>query len=249
MIGERNLGFAGAYNFRDLGGYPTSGGARTRWGRVFRSDALVLEDQDFDSFAGLGIRVVYDLRSDAERATTPNRLPPGGYSNEAISLASEEAVRPAIEAGMDDGEAFLAGLYLSMLERCPSEIGRILTGLADDSKLPAVFHCAAGKDRTGLVAAVLLSLLGVAEDAVLDDYQLTSLYRTPEMVASSLDRLSSDSNIGAEAIAGILRAPRWTMQSALGEISRRYGGIVGYATGPAQVDPHVIERLREQLLE
>jgi len=129
VIGERNLGFAGAYNFRDLGGYPTSGGARTRWGRVFRSDALVLEDQDFDSFAGLGIRVVYDLRSDAERATTPNRLPPGGYSNEAISLASEEAVRPAIEAGMDDGEAFLAGLYLSMLERCPSEIGRILTGL------------------------------------------------------------------------------------------------------------------------
>jgi protein-tyrosine phosphatase len=248
VVCERNLGFAGAYNFRDLGGYPTAGGARTRWGRVFRSDTLALKESDFEVFDCLGIRVVYDLRSDLERATTPNRLPPGDRLVECIPLASEEAVRPAIEAGLKDGEAFLADLYLSMLEHCAEDFGRILTGLADDSKLPAVFHCAAGKDRTGVVAAVLLSVLGVDEEVVLDDYELTSLYRTPEMVASSLDRLSADSIISAEAVAGILRTPRWAMRSALVEVSRRHGGIVGYATGPGRVDAQVVETLRENLL-
>ena len=77
IAGERNLGLLGARNFRDLGGYPAAGGARTRWGRVFRSDALLLEESDLETFAGLGVRAIYDLRSDAEtRASPPTACPP-----------------------------------------------------------------------------------------------------------------------------------------------------------------------------
>ena len=247
IAGPRNLGLLGARNFRDLGGYRSAGGKRTRWGRVFRSDALVLDDRDLETFARLGVRTVYDLRSDAEREVTPNRLPGEDHVVELVSLIGESAEPPAIDALLADGEAFLADIYLHMLERSALGFGLILTGLADDVRLPAVFHCAAGKDRTGMVAALLLSVLGVAENDILDDYELTSRYRTPDRVGAVLDRLRDERGVTAEVAAGILRTPRWAMQSALTEIRERYGGIDGYLTGPAAVDPSVPVVLRRLL--
>jgi protein-tyrosine phosphatase len=127
-------------------------------------------------------------------------------------------------------------------------LGRILTDLADESRLPAVFHCAAGKDRTGIVAALLLSVLGVPEEDILDDYELTSRYRTPDRVDAVMNRLRSERGVAPEVAAGILRTPRWAMQSALADISERYGGIDGYLEGPGGMDPSVPEVLRALLL-
>jgi protein-tyrosine phosphatase len=248
ISGERNLGLRGARNFRDLGGYQARGGARTRWGRVFRSDALVLEDSDFDVFASLGLRTVYDLRSDAERESTPNRLPDASHINELVSLVSESAAPPPLDALVGDGEAFLADVYLHMLKRSAPSLGRILSGLADEPRLPAVFHCAAGKDRTGMVAALLLSVLGVPEEDILDDYELTSRYRTSERLDAVMARLRSERGVAPEVAAGILRTPRWAMQSALADIRQGYGGVEDYLTGPAAVDPSVPDRLRRLLL-
>jgi protein-tyrosine phosphatase len=248
IAGERNLGLRGAKNFRDLGGYPALGGARTRWGRVFRSDALVLDDLDYDIFASLGIRTVYDLRSDTERDSTPNRLPELSHVSELVSLVSESAAPPPLDALIGDGEAFLADVYLHMLERSAVSLGRILSGLADEPRLPAVFHCAAGKDRTGMVAALLLSVLGVAEEDILDDYELTSRYRTPERVQAVMERLRTERGVTPEVAAGILRTPRWAMQSALADVRQRYGSVEAYLLGPAAVDPGVPDRLRQLLL-
>jgi protein-tyrosine phosphatase len=248
IAGERNLGLEGAKNFRDLGGYTARGGARTRWGRVFRSDALILEDADYVVFGSLGIRTVYDLRSDTERQATPNRLPEASHIIELVSLISESASPPSLDDMIGDGEAFLADIYLHMLERSAASFGRILSGLADDVRLPAVFHCAAGKDRTGMVAALLLSVLGVDEQHILDDYELTSRYRTPERVDAVMERLRSERGVAPEVAAGILRTPRWAMESALGEIRRRYGGVEPYLVGPGAVDPAVPDRLRQLLL-
>jgi protein-tyrosine phosphatase len=248
VAGERNLGFAGPINFRDLGGYLGARGARTRWGRVFRSDALALEDQDLDLFAGLGIRAVYDLRGDSERETSPSRLPAGAHAIESVALISEGSPPPAVDALLADGESFLAGIYLHMLETSALGFGQILTGLADGSRLPAVFHCHAGKDRTGTVAALLLSVLGVAESDILDDYELTSRYRRKERLDAISERLRSENGVAPEVAAGILRTPRWAMQSALSELTRRYGGIEGYLTGPAAADRSVPGELRRLLL-
>jgi protein-tyrosine phosphatase len=248
LAGERNLGLQGAKNFRDLGGYPAAGGARTRWGKVYRSDALVLEDLDFDTFASLGIRSVYDLRSDLERETTPNRLPDASHAIATVSLIGDEATRPAFDGALTDGEAFLADLYVHVLESSARTFGHILSGLADETRLPAVFHCAAGKDRTGLVAAVLLSVLGVSEEDILDDYELTSRYRSPEPVHEMMERLRTETGVTPEVVAGVLRTPRWAMQSALAQIRDRHGGIDGYLTGPAAVDPTVPDALRRLLL-
>ncbi len=248
VAGERNLGLRGARNFRDLGGYVAAGGARTRWGRVFRSDALVLEESDLETFVELGLRAIYDLRSDAERDITPNRLPAGDLIVELLPLISNANTPPEIDAMLADGEAFLADIYLHMLEASAVTFGRILTGLADDARLPAVFHCAAGKDRTGMVAALLLSVLGVAEQEILDDYELTSRFRTSDRVEAVMARLRNDRGVAPEVAAGILRTPRWAMQSTLAEMERRYGGIRGYLTGPAQVDASVPAALRDALL-
>jgi protein-tyrosine phosphatase len=248
IAGERNLGLLGARNFRDLGGYRGAGGARTRWGQVFRSDALTLEEADFLSFAGLGVRTVYDLRSDPERELTPNRLPDGDHVVESLPLISDGSPAPTIDALLADGERFLADIYLHMLEGSAPAFGRILAGLADAPRLPAVFHCAAGKDRTGMVAALLLSVLGVAEPDILDDYELTSRYRTSDRVEAVMERMSSERGVAPEVAAGILRTPRWAMQCALAQLGARYGGIEGYLTGPAGVDPTVPGALRAQLM-
>jgi protein-tyrosine phosphatase len=248
IAGERNLGLLGPCNFRDLGGYRGAGGARIRWGTVFRSDTLSLQDADLEVFAALGIRAVYDLRSDRERETMPNRLPDGADLVELVALISEDSAPPSIEALQADGESFLAVIYKHMLERSAVGFGRILSGLADSARLPAVFHCAAGKDRTGMVAGLLLSVLGVDENDILDDYELTSRYRKTERIAATKARLENEYSVPAEVVAGILRTPRWAMESALAELRDRYGGVEGYLTGPARVDASVPERLRQLLL-
>jgi protein-tyrosine phosphatase len=250
VVGERNLSFAGAGNFRDLGGYRAAEGARVRWGRVFRSDTLALHDQDFEAFAGLGIRAVYDVRSDAEREVSPDRLPDGDHRIELVPIvpAGNEGGPPDIDATLADGEAFLGQLYMYLLEGFAPSFGRILTALADESRLPAVFHCAAGKDRTGMLAALLLLVLGVAEDDILDDYELTSYYRRPDRVRAVRDRLRDERGVAPEVAAGILGTPRWAMQDALARIREHHGGVEGYLTGPAAVDPSVPGSLRRLLL-
>lgn len=249
IAGERSVGLQGATNFRDLGGYPGTGGARTRWGRMFRADALVLEESDFEAFRLLGVRSIVDLRSDDEREVTPNRLPDGEHIVEAIPLMSSTTVPlPTIDDMVAEGETFLAGVYVRLLEHAAPVFGRILAGLADEARLPAVFHCAAGKDRTGMVAALLLSVLGVSEADILDDYELTSRYRSAERTEAFIERLRDERGVTPEVAAAILRTPRWAMEAALTELRRRYGGIDGYLTGPAEVDPSVPGALRALLL-
>ena len=248
IAAERNVGLLGPTNFRDLGGYIGAGGARTRWGRAYRADVLVLEEADFEVFNLLGVRAIYDLRGDDERETTPDRLPDGEHIIEAIPLMGSAVPMPTIDELLADGEAVLADIYLRLLEHSAPTFGRILTGLADDARLPAVFHCAAGKDRTGMVAALLLSVLGVSEEDILDDYELTSRYRSPARTEAFIERMRSERGVAPEVAVGILNTPRWAMRDALAALGPRYGGIEDYLMGRAGVDPSVIPALRAAFL-
>ena len=237
-------------NFRDLGGYTGSDGRTVRWGLVFRADALLLDDRDLSPFTELGIRTVYDLRSSLERDTNPNRLPAENTpTTRILPLVSEDpAANPLEGITSTEGESFLEQLYVHIFERSAGNFGRLLTGLAQADELPAVFHCAAGKDRTGLVSAALLSILGVELDDILDDYELTSRYRTTEHVQASMDRMSRQGMLAPEVIAGMLRAPRPAMFTAVAQIRDKYGDFDHYLTGPAGASAGVPDRLREVLL-
>jgi protein-tyrosine phosphatase len=247
-VGDRRVPFEGATNFRDLGGYRTDAGSTVRWGMVFRADSLYgLAAGDLVRYGQLGVRAVYDLRNDVERRERPDPVP-SRHLPISGRPADAPARTPAEGLTGDDGERILRDLYLGLIEHAAVLIGGLFTGLAGDEGLPAVFHCHAGKDRTGVVAALLLEALGVDREAILDDYELTAHYRLRVQQESSYQSLIN-LGLSPEAAAGVLTTPRWAMQDALDDLDQRHGGIEAYLVGPAQMARTDVQRLQHVLLD
>jgi protein-tyrosine phosphatase len=249
LIGTRLIRFEGASNFRDLGGYRSASGGEVRWGMLYRAGRLDrLTPSDLDEFTALGIRTVFDLRREDEREQAPDPVP-----NVHLCLLSKvEAMNPLPPLELlvehDHGVQFLREMYSGLLAHAATEIGTLFTTLAQPEAMPAVFHCAVGKDRTGLVAALLLTSLGVDREAVLDDFQLTDEHVDPAH-REALVRRMADRGIGPEAAAGILGAPRECMADALDELESRYGGIDRYLREQCGVDGDALRTLRRTLLD
>lgn len=134
-----------------------------------------------------------------------------------------------------------------LLKGAPS-FGRLLTHLTDDAGLPAVFHCAAGKDRTGIAAALLLSILGVDDATILDDYELTNIYRSNRRIEVLRPTLEA-AGVDVEKVRPFLSARRPVMEATLRHIHEDYGGVERYLTEQAGVTHQTLDRLRDLLLE
>ena len=237
----------GCYNFRDLGGYQTGDGRRFRTGRVFRSDGLQhLTEGDLERLTGeIGLATVIDLRSDqevedvgrgaiAERATILHiPLFPGAASGGAGN-------REALEGIGDMGD-----LYFMMLGFAQEPIARVVRVLAD-SEAPAVFHCAAGKDRTGVISAVLLSLVGVPRETIIADYALSR--RNIDLINARLNSADSYQRIMDDLPEGAYDADPSCMENFLRRVDETHGSIEGWAEG-AGLGGEVRERLQERLLD
>ena len=126
--------------------------------------------------------------------------------------------------------------------------GALLTSFASEGGLPAVFHCHAGKDRTGIVAALVLLAVGVDRETVLDDYELTRRYRTFENQQDSYANMIK-LGMSPEAAAGVLSTPRWAMQEALDAIDDTYGGIERYLLSYTSLSNGALDALRAALVE
>jgi len=247
-VESRRLPFEGVVNFRDLGGYRTASGQRTAWRRVFRSDALYrLTERDLLRYEALGIRAVYDLRGDDERCLHPNPMPSRQIALESRVPRREFSDGSALRKA-SDAERRLRDVYLAVLATAGPLFGELFSSLADPDGLPAVIHCAGGKDRTGLAAALLLSWLGVDRETVLDDYELTGRTQTPERHREILGRFVS-AGMSPEAAQALLGAPRWVMAEALEVLDTRYGGLEAYLRGPAATSRVILDRLRDLLLD
>ena len=248
VVGTRLVRFEGASNFRDLGGYASALGGLVRWGTVFRAGRLDrLTPSDLEEFTALGIRTVFDLRREDERAQWPDPMP-----NVHLCLMSKvQAKRPLPHAELlvehDHGVQFMRDLYHGLLAHAAVEIGSLFMTLAQPDAMPAVFHCAVGKDRTGLVAALLLTWLGVDRETVLDDFELSDEHVGQAQREELLLRMA-DRGIGPEAAAGILGASRESMQDALDELDVHYGGIEHYLRRHCGVDHAALLTLRRTLL-
>ena len=181
MQHPRVLALEGVTNFRDLGGYATRDGRRVKHGLVFRSAALLhLTAADIAHLAGLPLRTVADLRGTREIAVQPSPAIPGCENLPLI-------IQPRIGASLRDlltrqqatGEdmiAVLAQAYASYVTEHLPVYRRLFDLILDADRLPLVFHCTAGKDRTGVGAALLLSALGVADDDIIADYRATDRF-------------------------------------------------------------------------
>ncbi|MDQ1433081.1 MAG: protein-tyrosine phosphatase [Actinomycetota bacterium] len=171
---DRFIELDGAFNFRDLGGLPTSDGATTRSGVMFRSDALHhLEPVAVDHLVDLGIRTIIDLRSAVELERSgrgPLEATRIGWLHAPLTHGDASAGN-ALPPALAEGD--LGRHYVESLPARTEMLAHVITHLADRDNLPAVFHCTAGKDRTGMVAALVLSLVGVPDDVIVHDYTLT----------------------------------------------------------------------------
>lgn len=244
----RLIEFDGARNFRDIGGYRSQLGGEVRWGRVYRAAALhEMTAADRDRLESLGIVTVYDLRSRLEFEDHPDPVPSINVPILGRYMAENEPPDFASFVDHDQGVAFMTQMVRNMLDHGAVEIGQVIGGLAHAERLPAVFHCTAGKDRTGLVAALLLEVLGVEREVVLDDFQLTDRYRgAPE--ASIGFRRMLEFGMPPEAAAGAFGAPREMMSAALDSLDAEYGGAERYLVEQAGLPLGSIERLRSVLL-
>lgn len=245
---ERLVDFDAAHNFRDLGGYPSRFGGAVRWRHVYRAAALhEMTAGDVDRFRALGIATVYDLRSTLEYEEHPDPVPAVNVPILGKYMAENEPPDFASVIDHDQGVAFMTQMCVNMLDHGADEIGEVLAGIADAERRPVVFHCTAGKDRTGVVAALLLEVLGVDRERVLDDFQLTDRYRAVDEDSAAFRRMLGF-GMPPEAASGALGAPREMMNRALARLDDEYGGAEAYLTSQAGLSPSTIEQLRTGLL-
>jgi protein-tyrosine phosphatase len=254
IVAERLVALDGTQNFRDLGGYPAAGGTRVRWGRVFRSDSLAgLSDADVARLERIGLRLVCDFRGDAEVEDEPNRLAGRAAITYHRQPLGDRSVQPAewrrrFEAGDFAGAdaAWLTRSYRGMIDDCAAELGAVLRTLAGASALPAVLHCTAGKDRTGVASALLLLLLGVSREHVLEDYALTAFYTEGRI--RSAERFFAGCGVDPAQVRGLLGAEPGTLAAALDHLDAAHGGAERWARERAGLCDEDLAALRAVLL-
>lgn len=242
----RRLALDGITNFRDLGGYRSAGPGVTRWRLVFRSDGLFrLTEQGARAFGQLEVRTVIDPRHPEECEREPGPLPCMNLELPATPVSETD---PSTLRSRQDGERWLRDDYLGMLTKGAAVFGELFSLLADQERLPAVFACSGGKDRTGLAAALLLLALGVGRETALDDYQATRLYREARHVPDVVDSFVG-SGIARPAAVAMLSPCRWAMDETLTTLEERHGGIEAYLQGPGQMAPLALAQLRRCLVQ
>jgi len=180
MTQPRGIELEGAHNVRDLGGYPIADGRVIRHGRLFRADGLAnLTDADLDVFDALGVRTVIDLRSAtelADRGRFPlERYPVAFHHLPIVDVTWVETGVPEFPDTADGAVEFLVWAYHDMLTTGADRFAQAISILSLPEATPAVFHCAGGKDRTGILAALILGGLGVDDEAICADYGLTTI--------------------------------------------------------------------------
>jgi len=241
----RSLGLAGATNFRDLGGYPGRDGRPVRWRRLFRSDQLAgLTEDDIVRLRELGLQRAIDLRGVEER------LP--AYQVEGVrvhSLPIEPRIVSMLTARLSTGGPLSAAEAAELMResyrayvRDHAPIFRALFQHLLDDGAPLVFHCTAGKDRTGFAAALILSSLGVSQDVIVEDYLLTNeLWRAPQAVIPS--------PFSDEVKAVLISVEESFLSAALDTVRTDYGDLDAYLSDGLGLGPRQRATLETHYLE
>jgi protein-tyrosine phosphatase len=250
-------------NLRELGGWATADGGTVRRGQVFRSTALnALAGDDVALFVNLGIRTVYDLRTEAERIKQPDLIPDGVELGKIDVMADASGAAPAqtikllknpqaAEELLGEGkgeQSFINGYReFVTLPSARSGYHRLFTELADPKHRPGLFHCTTGKDRTGWAAAALLLLLGVGEDDVMEEYLLTNTQLLPRLqpVFDHFAAAGGDPDV----LLPVLGVEGEYLEASLGEMRAQYGTIEQYFTDGLQIDAPTQSTLRAALRE
>ncbi|MDX1931608.1 MAG: tyrosine-protein phosphatase [Capsulimonadales bacterium] len=267
VVGERRLPLEGLGNLRDAGGYRTEEGRQVRWGMLYRSEALArLTDADREYLNGLQLKTVCDFRGNREAEAAPDKLAPimtaravsfpiesGTITRPSATGTTTGTTTTATTATTVDLSALIkTGLgvaYMRMLdEHGKSAFGPFVRALAEPANLPTLYHCTAGKDRTGVATALVLRVLGVPTKTIVADYSLTNLAtdalmeqakRNPQLAASGLN--------SARMMPLMIADPKW-MEDTLRYVEEKHGSVENYLTTVCGVEKATIDKLRARLL-
>lgn len=254
-----HIDLSGARNLRDLGGYPTMDGRRIKQGLLYRSDQLSsLTKHDLEVLSELKLKRIYDLRNKGEQAKDPDKLPAGQNIQIvpvpfAFAELDESVMRKKIVHGQlnkGDTEKLMIKSYETYVIDYNKQIALIVRGMAEQGGLPALIHCVHGKDRTGLVIATILEVLGVPKDIIMQDYLLTNMFWESET-----NRLSTLAHIGSlfrtpsSEVRNLMVAKPEYLEDAVKEVKKDYGSIDNYIHEGLGLDDATIEKIRDALLE
>ncbi len=241
----RSVSLAGASNFRDLGGYAGHGGRAVRWRRLFRSDHLAgLTADDTRALSDLGLARAVDLRGALESTAQAYDLQGVRYHplpiEPTVVQRAQEMARAGQQMTAPIARDLMQDTYRAFVAHNAPQFAALFAHLLDDDS-PLVFHCTAGKDRTGFAAALILRALGVSQEVVMQDYLLTNgLYRRPEAVAGSAPQ---------EVLDVIWRVQADFLEAAFEAVERDHGGFERYLAGRLNVGDTARMRLRQLYLQ
>jgi protein-tyrosine phosphatase len=249
---KRHVVLQGAANFRDLGGYETKDGHHVKWDEIYRSadiskltpaDLIILKDRKIDYDV--------DLRGISESAQAPDKLNPGtdyilcsaGSNNMGAMMKGFATIK-----GISVGDSLLTAYYSnidSLALRYKPFFDKLL-GLPTGEAL--VFHCTAGKDRTGIAAALLLYALGVPYETIVKDYEATNYYRTAEN-AKTTAQMVKYMHVDETVAKSMMAAKRKYLDATFAAINKKYGSIDNYLKTQIGLDNHKIALLKKKFLD
>lgn len=254
-VAERLIPFRGTLNFRDLGGYPTTDGRRTKWGKIYRSDHLrKFRKAEYPYFDTLNIKTICDFRGHSVAKRFPNNLPKNNnIKTHRLPIVSEglemrELRTKILRNELEDFDAkkILLHAYSEFIHHAVPRFKVVFNELKAGN-YPILLHCTAGKDRTGFVSAIILSLLGVPKEIVFKDYLASNYFRKAE-TEKYLERgriITKD----VEKLLPLMEIQADYLQSAFDTIEREYGTVEEYIKQEMEFTAEEVEALREALLE
>ena len=258
-VGFRHLPVQGAPNFRDLGGYTTSDGRSVKWGMLYRTDSLSeLSADDQQYLERLNIRRVVDFRIPDEAADAPDKLPPdlrtryvnmpvgfnnGNYNQFVKKIMSGDTQGLNLERALEEANVKFVREFTPILRTW-------LHGLVETGDGAQVFHCTAGKDRTGLAAALFLLSVGVPQNEVMQDYLASNAYLKQKNAKSLWKmRIFSLGRADTEGIQPMMEVRQSYLQAAFDTMQQDYGSIDNYLREGLGVDDAFRAQLRAIYLE
>lgn len=222
---------------RDLGGYQAAGGKHVKWRTLLRSDELCgLTDADLDYLSGLPLQTDIDFRGENEQQNAPDRLPDASPVYHPLCIDAAD-LSSFLKSEGSPFSSHMEKIYAHIIQHFQPTLQAFFRILTDEQAAPLVFHCTAGKDRTGLAAALLLSALGVDRETIMQDYLLSAEY---------LQKKYGSIAQAYPEMAPMLTVRKEYLEAAFRVIDQQFGGMDKYLTDHLQVD---VERLRKLYTE
>ncbi len=215
----RHMPLTGLYNLREVGGYPAADGGTVRWGTLFRSDALHrLDESGTAAIAALGLRTIVDLRTQMEVDVAPSALAGVTAATTHISLLTGDLQALPLE---------LDAVYRYIIDACGKTVGEAIKLLCGPDAFPALVHCSAGKDRTGIVIALILAVLGVPDEVIAADYGLSGGYLDQENTAV-IGQVKASTGLGESLTNELLASPPALIARVLANVRASWGSVDEY---------------------